>query len=175
MRELFTFGHGTAGEVDLAALLRSASIEAVADVRTVPKSRAHPHVWAERLAAWIPDLAGAAYEWKPELGGFRRPNPESPNTALRHPAFRGYSDYMQTPQFLAAFDALLASAESKRTAIMCSESLWWRCHRRMISDAAVALRGWTVTHLMHDGKRQPHKLMDCARVLPSGVLQYDVA
>ena len=174
MTKLLTFGHGTAGELDLAALLRANHVDVVADVRSVPKSRAHPHVWAAEMARWVPDLSGASYEWNPELGGFRKTIPESPNVSLRHPAFRGYADYMQAPEFLAALDALLKRADETTVAIMCSESLWWRCHRRLIADAAALLRGVSVEHLMHTGARQPHVLTEGVRVLPSGLLQYDL-
>lgn len=171
---IHTFGHGTAGEVELAALIRGAGVRAVTDVRTVPKSRAHPHVWAERMAQWVPDLATASYEWRPELGGFRKSSPASPNVALRHPAFRGYADYMQTDSFRVALDALLEGAARESTAIMCSETLWWRCHRRLIADALVLLHGVEVMHLMHSGAPRPHVVTPGARVLPSGSLQYDL-
>jgi uncharacterized protein (DUF488 family) len=145
----------------------------VADVRSVPKSRAHPHVWAEAMARWVPDLAGASYEWRPALGGFRKTRPDSPNGALRHPAFRGYADYMQTPAFVAALDELLSEAQRERLAIMCSESLWWRCHRRLIADAAVLMRAVDVLHVMHAGDARPHVLTEGVRLLPDGLLQYD--
>ena len=171
---IVTFGHGTAGEIELAALIRGAGVRAVADVRSVPKSRAHPHVWAERMAQWVPDLAGASYEWRRELGGFRKPHPASPNVALRHPAFRGYADYMQTPEFAAALDALLKEGAMASTAIMCSETLWWRCHRRLIADALALLHDVDVAHLMHTGALQPHRPTPGVRVLANGSLQYDV-
>lgn len=170
---LFTIGHGTASEIDLAALLRANRVSAVIDVRSVPKSRAHAHVWAERMAQWIPDLAGARYEWRRGLGGFRRARADSPNVALRHPSFRGYADYMQTPAFLSELDALVA--EKERTAILCSETLWWRCHRRLIADAAALLRGCDVHHIMHAGPPRPHVPTEGVRVLSSGILQYDRA
>jgi len=172
---LFTFGHGTAGEAELAALIRESGLGLVADVRSIPKSRAHAHVWSDRMALWVPQLAGAAYEWRPQLGGFRKSHAGSPNVALRHPAFRGYADYMQTDAFLEALDALVADAAQRVTAVMCSETLWWRCHRRLIADAAVLLRGVDVQHLMHDGKIRPHQLTAGVRVLEFGVLQYDAA
>jgi uncharacterized protein (DUF488 family) len=171
---LLTFGHGTASETDLAALIRANHIDAVVDIRSVPKSRAHPHVFAEAMARWVPDLSGATYELHPALGGFRKPRPDSPNIALRHPAFRGYADYMQTAEFAKALDDLLSTAQSGVLAIMCSESLWWRCHRRLVSDAATLLRGVEVWHVMHSGARQPHALTEGVRVLRNGVLQYDV-
>jgi uncharacterized protein (DUF488 family) len=166
-------GHGTAGEIELAALIRAAGLALVADVRSIPKSRAHPHVWAERMARWVPDLAGAAYEWRRELGGFRKPRPDSPNVALRHPAFRGYADYMQTPPFATALRALTDDARDRATGVMCSETLWWRCHRRLIADALVLLHGVDVVHLMHSGPAQPHRPTPGARVLANGTLQYD--
>jgi uncharacterized protein (DUF488 family) len=170
---IVTFGHGRAGEIELAALIRGAGVEAVADVRSVPKSRAHPHVWGERLAQWLPDLAGATYEWLPQLGGFRKPLPDSPNVALRHPAFRGYADYMQTPAFRGALEALVRKAAGTPTTIMCSETLWWRCHRRLIADALVLMHGIDVAHLMHTAKMQPHRLTPGVRTLDDGTLQYD--
>lgn len=172
--QLLTFGHGTAGEVDLAALIRRAGVTAVVDVRSIPKSRAHPHVWTDRMAQWVPDLSDASYEWRPELGGFRKLHLQSPNVALRHPSFRAYADYMQTAPFLTALDSLLELALLGRTAIMCSETLWWRCHRRLIADAATVLRGVNVEHIMHTGALNQHRVTEGARVLPEGILQYDV-
>ena len=145
-RDVLTFGHGKATEEELAALIRGAGITRVVDVRSVPKSRVHPHVWAERLALWIPAETGATYQWERELGGFRKPNPHSPNVALRHPSFRGYADYMRTPQFVNAIDKLVETSKDPGTAIMCSESVWWRCHRRLIADALVLTRGIDVWH-----------------------------
>src|SRR5579863_3611378 len=121
---IYTFGHGTAGETELASLIRATCVKAVVDVRSVPKSRAHPHVWADRMARWVPDLSGASYEWRPALGGFRKARPDSSNVGLRHASFRGYADYMQTPEFAAALAALVEDAGGRRTAIMCSETLW---------------------------------------------------
>jgi uncharacterized protein (DUF488 family) len=171
---ILTFGHGTAGEIELAALIRGAGIRSVADVRSVPKSRAHPHVWSERMARWVPDLAGASYRWRRELGGFRKSRPDSPNVALRHPAFRGYADYMQTREFGTALDALLNDAAKDSTAIMCSETLWWRCHRRLIADALV-VRGWRVEHLGIGDAPVVHELPAFAVVGPDGVLTYPPA
>jgi uncharacterized protein (DUF488 family) len=154
--------------------MRANHVRSVIDVRSVPKSRAHQHVWSERMAHWIPDLAGATYEWRKGLGGFRRPRPDSPNVALRHPAFRGYADYMQTPEFLAELQHLMQDALDELTAVMCSESLWWRCHRRLIADAATLLYDAQVLHIMHSGPPRPHALTDGVRVLAGRMLQYDV-
>jgi uncharacterized protein (DUF488 family) len=170
---IFTLGHGTADEAALSSLIRGAGLKAVVDVRSVPKSRAHPHVWAQRLAQWVPDLSGAAYEWCPQLGGFRKSRPDSPNIALHHPSFRGYADYMQTPPFHAALAGLIETAVRQPTAIMCSETLWWRCHRRLIADALVLLHGFDVQHIMHTGVTQAHRLTPGVRALGDGMLQYD--
>lgn len=170
--DLLTFGHGTASRDDLAALIAGAGIERVVDVRTVPKSRLHPHVWAERMAEWVPSEAGAAYEWRRDLGGFRKARPDSPNTALRNTSFRGYADYMETEPFRAALLALVGELDGARVAIMCSETLWWRCHRRLVSDAATLLYGVNVRHLLPSGKTQPHVLTQGVR-RDGDILRYD--
>jgi uncharacterized protein (DUF488 family) len=171
--QLLTFGHGVAGESELAELICRSGIEAVVDVRSVPKSRAHPHVWAERMAQWVPDLADASYQWRPALGGFRKTRPDSPNVALRNSSFRGYADYMQTPEFFRALTDLLDLASQRTASVMCSESLWWRCHRRLIADAATLLHGVDVRHVMHSGAPRPHVLTVGVRLTPNGLLQYD--
>lgn len=171
---LLTLGHGTATQDELAALVRQAEIQLIVDVRAVPKSRRHPYVWREAMEVWIPALSGSDYVWEPALGGFRKGGRESSNVALRHPSFRAYADYMETDAFMLALDALLARAAQRRVAVMCSETLWWRCHRRLISDAAVLLRGVDVQHLMHDGTRRPHVPTAGVRVTGAGTLRYDV-
>jgi len=171
---LLTLGHGTATADELSALIRGAGIEALVDVRSVPKSRRHPQFWREEMARWIPQLAGSSYRWAPDLGGFRPVDRNSPNVALRHPSFRAYADYMETPAFAAGMSELLAQAAGATTAVMCSETLWWRCHRRLIADAAELLHGETVLHLMHDGKLRPHIPTAGARVTAEGTLRYDV-
>ncbi len=125
------------------------------------------------MAQWIPELSGAAYEWDSEFGGFRKVNPDSPNIALRNAAFRAYADYMQTSKFLDPFAELMQRATEERIAIMCSESVWWRCHRRLMSDAAVLLYNVDVQHIMHTGDAMPHKLTEGVRVTENGLLQYD--
>jgi len=171
---LLTLGHGTATADELSALIRGAGIEAIVDVRSIPKSRRHPQFWREEMARWIPQLAGSSYRWAPELGGFRPVDRDSPNVALRHPSFRAYADYMASPEFVAGLDELLVGPAGGPTAVMCSESLWWRCHRRLIADAVVLLRGEPVLHLMHDGKLHPHVPTAGVRVTDEGTLRYDV-
>jgi uncharacterized protein (DUF488 family) len=161
-RRLLTVGHGTLDRHQLGLLLRSAGVELVADVRSFPGSRRHPDVNRETLSAWLA-ADGMGYRWWPALGGFRRPHPDSPNTALRHPSFRGYADHMESPEFQHALDALLSDAEGQVVAAMCSESLWWRCHRRLLADAVELTRAVPVLHLGHDGRLQPHRPTGGAR------------
>jgi uncharacterized protein (DUF488 family) len=170
---LWTVGHGTAAAEELVALLAGAGVEQVVDVRTAPGSRRHPQFRREAMAAWLPE-AGIGYRWERALGGWRKPDPASTvNHVLRHPGFRGYADYMRTPPFWAAVDGLLAGAAEVPTAVLCSESLWWRCHRRLLADAAVLLRGAAVLHLGHDGRVEPHRLTDGVR-RDGDLLAYDV-
>jgi len=169
---LLTLGHGTLTIEAFIALAHNARIEHIVDVRTVPKSKHNPQFAREAMQEWIPP-AGLSYRWEQRLGGFRRPRPDSKNIALRHPAFRGYADYMQTPPFWHAFDELLDEAVVARTAIMCSETLWWRCHRRLIADAAVLTRGVAVQDLFHDDKLAAHRVTEGARV-HGGLVVYDV-
>ena len=171
---LITLGHGTATTDELAQLMREAGIGALVDVRTVPKSRRHPQFVREALQEWIPQVTAASYRWEPRLGGFRKTTPGSPNVALRHPSFRGYADYMETDAFARALGDLLHAAESEQTAVMCSETLWWRCHRRLIADAAALLHGVEVRHLMHDGTLAAHRPTAGVRVTAEGKLRYDV-
>ena len=111
------------------------------------------------MERWLPE-AGLRYRWEPALGGFRRPLPDSVNTGLRHPAFRGYADHMASPEFRATLRQLVDEAASARVAVMCSETLWWRCHRRLIADAAVLLCGAEVLHVDGRGLVQSHRLTD---------------
>ncbi|MDP9025432.1 MAG: DUF488 domain-containing protein [Candidatus Eremiobacteraeota bacterium] len=173
-QDLLTLGHGTATADELARLIREASIESVVDVRAFPESRRHPQFCREEMERWVPESTGSAYVWEPTLGGFRKSNRNSNNVALRHPSFRAYADYMETETFTDALAALLAAAAAARLAILCSETVWWRCHRRLISDAAFLLRGVRVRHLMHDGKLRPHLPTAGVRVTETGTLRYDV-
>jgi uncharacterized protein (DUF488 family) len=172
--ELITFGHGTADREALAALLREAGVAAVVDVRTAPGSRRNPDVARQRLAEWLPE-AGLAYRWEQRLGGFRKPSPDSPDTVWRNASFRGYAAHTRSPEFVAAVDELAGQAARERTAVMCSESVWWRCHRRLIADFAVLNRGMTVHHLMHDGRLTAHTPTPGARLRDDGLLLYDGA
>jgi uncharacterized protein (DUF488 family) len=169
---LLTVGHGTASQDELTALLRGAGVRLLVDVRTAPGSRRHPHVARAALAEWLP-AAGIDYRWEQDLGGFRKPAPDSPDVVWREPMFRGYAGWMRQEPFRAALDRVLAaSADPAGTVVMCSEAVWWRCHRRLIADAAVLLHGVPVRHLMHDGRIQEHVPTEGARVTPAGIV-YD--
>jgi uncharacterized protein (DUF488 family) len=168
---LLTVGHGTLDSSLFAALLERAGIDALVDVRAFPGSRRNPQYGREQLEGWLP-AAGVVYGWEPRLGGRRRGQPDSPNTALTNPAFRAYADYMASPEFDAALREVLAGAEARPTTVMCSESVWWRCHRRLLADAAVLLHDTEVVHLFHDGRRARHRPTPEARV-EDGHLVYD--
>jgi uncharacterized protein (DUF488 family) len=170
--QLVTVGHGTATADVFSELLTGAGVACVVDVRTTPRSRRHPHFAGEAMKRWLPD-AGIAYRWEKALGGFRRPRPDSPHIGLRHEGFRGYADYMETAEFGAALDRLVEVAQEGLTAVMCAESVWWRCHRRLLADALVAQRGIAVEHLFHDGRLTTHELSASAR-LEVDRLIYDV-
>ena len=152
-------------------LLTGAGVEAVVDVRRFPGSRRHPHAARDAMAGWLL-RAGLAYRWDERLGGRRRPTPGSPHTGLRHPSFRAYADHMHSTEFATAVDELLEETAQEQTVVLCSESLWWRCHRRLIADHVTALRGVEVRHLLHDGRLAPHRMTDVAR-FGNGALLYD--
>ncbi len=169
---LLTFGHGTASAERMTELLRGAGVSVLVDVRTAPGSRRHPHVARAELERWLPE-AGFSYRWDKRLGGFRKAAPDSPDTAWREDMFRGYAAHMRTEDFRAAMDEVLAQAAADRTVVMCAESLWWRCHRRLLADFAVAARGAPVRHLLHDGRIEDHRLSPGLRRRDDGLLVYD--
>ena len=169
---LLTFGHGTATAERMTELLRTADVAVLVDVRTAPGSRRHPHVARAELERWLPE-AGVSYRWDKRLGGFRKAAPDSPDTAWREDMFRGYAAHMRTEDFQDAMDEVLAQAAADRTVVMCAESLWWRCHRRLLADFAVAARGVPVRHLLHDGRIEDHRLSPGLRRRDDGLLVYD--
>jgi len=168
---IFTIGHGTRSIEEFLAILGAAGIGRLVDVRTAPGSRRHPQFGRDALAASLESQA-IEYAWRKDLGGFRTPRPDSPHVALRNDAFRGYADHMETEKFRSALSWLIHTSRDTCTAIMCAESLWWRCHRRMISDALM-VAGWEVVHLLDGGRREPHRLHPSARVEGSRLI-YDV-
>lgn len=154
---------------EFLALLSGYGIEALADVRRFPASRKHPHFNREPLAASL-GRDGIEYLPLPELGGRRRPVPDSRNTVWRNDSFRGYADHMDSDEFRSGVERLLGCARAKRTAFMCSELLWWRCHRALVSDSLKA-RGVTVTHILGPDKSVEHPYTSAARLV-DGVLTY---
>src|SRR5579862_961111 len=169
---LLTFGHGTASAEQMTDLLRDACVAVLIDVRTAPGSRRHPHVARAELERWLPE-AGICYRWDKRLGGLRKAGPDSPDVAWQEDMFRGYAGHMRTAGFSAAVDELLAGAGTEVTAVMCAESLWWRCHRRLLADYVSQVRGVPVRHLLHDGRLEDHRLSPGLRLRDDGLLVYD--
>jgi uncharacterized protein (DUF488 family) len=166
---LWAIGHSTRPIEDFIAVLKAHDIESLADVRQFPGSRRYPQFGKDALAKSLTD-AVISYTHFPDLGGRRRPQPNSPNSAWRNEAFRGYADYMMTPPFTTAVERLLKLACQKRTAIMCAELLWWRCHRSLISDYLKA-HGHRVLHIMDTKNPQEHPFTSAARLI-NGKLTY---
>ncbi len=166
---LFTIGHSTRSIEEFLALLKEHEIELLADVRSIPGSRRVPQFGNEALQASL-EGAGIEFYWMPGLGGRRKTSPDSLNTAWRHPAFRGYADYMETDEFALALDELANIACAVPTVIMCAEAVWWRCHRSMIGDA-MKWAGFEVRHIMAPGKVEVHPWTSAARVV-RGELTY---
>jgi uncharacterized protein (DUF488 family) len=162
MAVLYTIGHSNRTLEEFVALLHAHSIELLADIRTVPKSRHNPQFNREALAVSLP-AAGIAYQSMPGLGGLRHPRKDSINLAWRNDSFRGYADYMQTTAFENALAQLLDVAAERRTAIMCAEAVPWRCHRSLVADALSA-RGVEVKHIMSASAANPHKLTPFSQV-----------
>jgi uncharacterized protein (DUF488 family) len=159
---IFTVGHGARTLEDFLALLEGAGIRRLVDVRTAPGSRKHPHFGKDALAGSLGER-GIAYQWEPEFGGWRRARAHSRHGAIRSPGFRGYADHMETEAFRMARARLIATSAENPTAVMCAESLWWRCHRRMLADALVAA-GCRVRHIMEGGRLDEHRLHPAARL-----------
>jgi uncharacterized protein (DUF488 family) len=154
--DIFTIGHSTHTLRDLVRLLRRHGIAWLIDVRTAPGSRRMPHFARSALELSLP-AEGIEYEHVPELGGFRRPQPDSTNKGWETRGFQGYADYMRTAEFEHALARLEDAARASRTAIMCAEGLWWRCHRRLVADA-LTVKGWRVLHIDSGGATSEHRL-----------------
>ena len=159
---LFTIGHSTRSLDELVGILRAHHVEALADVRLIPRSRRYPHFNDDSLAVALP-AAGIAYRPFKSLGGRRRAAKDSINTGWRNASFRGYADFMQTNAFATALDELMELARAKPTAIMCAEAVPWRCHRSLIADALLVRRS-EVIDIYDERKATPHKLTPFAKV-----------
>jgi len=167
---VYSIGHGTATAEDFTHTLAAAGVRLVADIRSAPGSRRNPQFGQSALRE---ALAGAGIEYVhlPGLGGRRAPRPDSPHTGLRVAAFRGYADHMASDEFRAEYARLQELARFGPTAFMCAETLWWKCHRRLLADRVTA-DGWTVVQLRVGGSAEPHRMTDAARV-EQGRLSYD--
>ncbi|HZX00426.1 MAG TPA: DUF488 domain-containing protein [Trueperaceae bacterium] len=159
---IYTIGHSTRSLDEFVAMLKAHGVTSLIDIRTIPKSRRHPHFAGETLAESLPD-AGVSYDWMEALGGLRKPKPDSENSAWRNLSFRGYADHMQTEAFNAAVDELVRRSQDASVAIMCSEAVPWRCHRSLVGDALLA-RGVKVLDIMSDTKATPYELTSFALV-----------
>jgi uncharacterized protein (DUF488 family) len=169
MGAVWTIGHSTRSLENFVGVVHAHDIEAVIDVRRFAGSRRLPQFNEGSLRDGL-ERAGVAYHWLPQLGGRRRPDPESINTGWRHAAFRAYADHVATEEFAAGLFELLMVAEGLRTTVMCAEMLWWRCHRRLIADVLTTL-GYDVLHIQTDKPADRHRLIDPARVV-EGALCY---
>jgi uncharacterized protein (DUF488 family) len=167
--QVWTIGHSTRSIDDFIEALASQKIEMLVDVRSFPSSKKFPHFNQQALSESLAEVE-IEYLHMPELGGRRRARKDSPNIAWRNSAFRGYADYMETDLFREGIEKLLAAAETGRTAIMCAEAVWWRCHRSMISDYLKS-KGVTVTHILSATKAEPHPYTSAASIV-AGELSY---
>lgn len=176
MDALLTVGHGTLDRAALGDLLVDAGVEQLVDVRRFPGSRHNPDSRREALEEWLPGR-GIAYRWEERLGGRKRLTKEedeqSPDPWWRVAQFRAYAAGTRTPEYAETVRELLTGAERERTVIMCSEAVWWRCHRRIVADVVTLLHDVPVRHLMHDGRLTEHPVSEGARVREDGVLVWD--
>jgi|SRR5687768_6683659 len=171
--KIWTIGHSTRTADEFVQLLRAHRIDGLADIRTIPRSRRHPHFAREALDARLKD-EGIAYRHFAALGGLRKPRPDSPNGAWRNASFRGYADHMMSPEFTAAVDELLMFGEPRNVVVMCAEAVWWQCHRMLLSDALVA-RDVDVQHIMSQrgaSAVQAHRLTPFAQIRPDRQVWY---
>ena len=169
---IWTIGHSTRPLEEFISMLDSFNIELIADIRSFPGSRKYPRYNKEALEVSLPQNS-IQYVHLKSLGGRRKMLPNSKNTGWRHPAFRGYADYMETNDFKEGIIGLEKLALEKHTAYMCSEALWWRCHRSMVSDY-LKINEWKVMHIMRLGKAEEHAFTEPARIV-NGKLNYEKA
>ncbi|MEO6884515.1 MAG: DUF488 domain-containing protein [Bacteroidia bacterium] len=169
-KTIWTIGHSTHSFEEFVAMLHVFEIDLLVDIRSFPGSRRYPHFNKEALEISLPENK-IQYVHLKDLGGRRKVNPNSINTAWRLASFRGYADYMETDNFKKAICDLEEMALKQRTAYMCSEAVWWRCHRSLVSDF-LKLRGWTVLHIMSATKEMEHPYTSPAKIV-EGELQYN--
>lgn len=169
---IWTIGHSTRTLEAFLDVLTAYRIEAVADVRRFPGSRRHPHFAKDALGESL-SSHGIVYRWLPQLGGRRPVRPDSPNDGWRNASFRGYADHLASAEFAEGLDALLALAAQRRTALMCAEAVWWRCHRALIADV-LRVRGIEVIHIADAAHSTVHPYTSPARIV-EGRLSYALA
>ena len=169
---IYTIGHSNRSWEDFIALLGKFAIRTVADIRSMPGSKKFPHFDRENMEQALLD-GGFKYVWLPKLGGLRRARKgfESPNIGLTNPVFRAYADYMATPEFQESVEELLTSACESTTAIMCAEALYWRCHRRLVSDY-LAAHNIEVLHILGVNNLISHEMTEGAVITPEGYVLY---
>ena len=167
--EVWTIGHSTRSSEEFAAILLTHKIKVLVDVRSFPGSRRYPQFNKTSLAETLPEI-GITYAHLPSLGGRRKPTVDSKNTAWKNASFRAYADYMETGEYKQGIEGLLEVAGRDRTAIMCAEAVWWRCHRSLIADYLKA-QGLLVTHIIDSTHTQPHPYTSAARIV-EGRLSY---
>src|SRR5689334_1134910 len=170
---LLTVGHGPQGRAQLGARLSTAGIDLVVDVRRFPGSRNNPDVTRDALEAWLPE-AGIGYRWDARLGGRRRLPPGEPvaDGWWTVAQFAAYAAHTRTPEFTAALDGVLAEAATAAVAVLCSEYVWWRCHRRLVADVAALARGVPVRHVLPDGRLGEHRPAEGARLGADGLVRW---
>jgi uncharacterized protein (DUF488 family) len=166
---LYTIGHSTRPLDEFVAVLQAHAIQTLVDIRSLPMSRRLPHFNREALEKTLAE-AGIRYVWLKELGGRRKKiRDDSPNIALRNDSFRNYADYMLTDEFQQGVAELVTLAKQSRTAYMCAERVYFRCHRMLVSDWLVA-HGHEVLHIEGTGPVREHKIMDEARLIDGQVI-----
>ena len=171
-RPILTIGHSTHPIDVFLAMLQGHEVKRLVDVRTIPKSRRNPQFNLDELPRFL-EAAGIGHTHMPGLGGLRKPREDSANLAWRNASFRGYADYMGTPEFETNLESLIEIGRDETTAIMCAEAVYWRCHRSLIADALLARR-IGVEHIESASKRRPHKLTSFA-VVEKGRVHYPFA
>jgi uncharacterized protein (DUF488 family) len=161
-KKIWTVGHSTRSWEEFVELLKSFAIEHLADIRTFPGSRRYPHFNKEALAENLKQN-GIDYSHMYALGGRRKPQPDSTNVSWRNSSFRGYADYMKSSEFNEAASRLQNLATTQSVAYMCSEAMWWKCHRALVSDF-FKVKGWTVLHILNIGSVTEHPYTSPARI-----------
>jgi len=170
-KTIWTIGHSTRPLEEFVAMPHSFNIDLIADIRSYPGSRKFPQFNKETLEVSLPQNH-IQYVHLKDLGGRRKANPDSKNSGWRHAAFRGYADYMETTVFKNGIKELVKYALKQRVAYMCSEAVWWRCHRSMVSDY-LKLQGWKVMHIVGIGKATEHPYTEPAKIV-KGELNYEM-